>query len=58
MLREIERLIREEDGIELLECSIVTVVVAIAAVHLWGRKGHFNAQMASLAQDVADRWFR
>jgi hypothetical protein len=57
MLSELYRLVREEDGLEFLESAIVGGVAALAALHLWGRKSHFNAQLASLAKDVADRWF-
>ena len=58
MLHQLKRLVRDDDGMEFLECSIVGVVVVIAALHLWGKKAYFNAELEDFANRVtANRWY-
>ena len=57
MVHPLERLIVEDDGVEFVECSIVGVVVALAAIHLSGGTAALHAELAYLRNAFTHRWF-
>jgi len=57
MLRPLKRLIAEQDGMELLECSIVGAIVALAAIHLSGGTAVLNTELVHLRTAFTQRWF-
>jgi hypothetical protein len=57
MLHPLKRLITEDDGMQLLEISVVGAVVAIAAIQISGRSAVFNNALAHLTNALTQRWF-
>ena len=48
-----QRLIREEDGMEMVEWAIVGVVFAVAAAAFWGRlSGSIDAALGDIEAEV------
>jgi hypothetical protein len=54
----LKRLIVEDDGLEFVECSLVGLVVLLAAIHLWGGPGAWSNSLAQLRDSFARSWLR
>ena len=55
MLNAIKRLVREEEGMEMVEWSIVGVVFAIASALLWGTlKTQINSGLDQIGKCVGN----
>ena len=53
MIKSIQRLVREEQGMEMIEWAIVGVVFAVAAAAFWGRlSGSIDSALADLEGTV------
>ena len=57
MSETMKRLIREDDGMEVLEYSIFGAVVALAAMHFSGSTAVFDMVLVRLRNAFAYRWF-
>jgi hypothetical protein len=57
-MHPLKRLIVEDEGLEFVECSLVGLVVLLAAVHLWGGPGEWSNALARLRDSFARSWLR